>query len=386
MAQIEGINNNTGKEVAGANNSLAMHPGNHTLKSQFLRNFLIFVISLAIVIGTLAIIVAASYNYFMGPVDAKIDSVITIEIPRGASTSTIASILEKNGLIRNKNIFKLYVDLTDNSTKMQAGKYELKPSMSLEQIMDEIISGKAMVPTKKFTIPEGLELQQVAQALEDKGIIASADTFLRQIQEFDVSSYPLLSDILEDREYKLEGYLFPDTYEVYDDATPEQIIEKMLDQFHKVFNNEYVQRAKELEMTVDQVVTLASIIEREGTTSDFKKISAVFHNRMKKDMPLQSCATIQYIIKERKWDLTTEDTSIESPYNTYINKGLPIGPIASPGKAAIEAALYPDQQFMDEGYLYFVLKDPKTREHAFNKTLAEHNADVKKYRDNWSND
>ncbi|HHU63943.1 MAG TPA: endolytic transglycosylase MltG [Clostridiales bacterium] len=386
MAQIEGINNNTGKEVAGANNSLAMHPGNHTLKSQFLRKFLIFVISLAIVIGTLAIIVAASYNYFMGPVDAKNDSVITIEIPRGASTSTIASILEKNGLIRNKNIFKLYVDLTDNSTKMQAGKYELKPSMSLEQIMDEIISGKAMVPTKKFTIPEGLELQQVAQALEDKGIIASADTFLRQIQEFDVSSYPLLSDILEDREYKLEGYLFPDTYEVYDDATPEQIIEKMLDQFHKVFNNEYVQRAKELEMTVDQVVTLASIIEREGTTSDFKKISAVFHNRMKKDMPLQSCATIQYIIKERKWDLTTEDTSIESPYNTYINKGLPIGPIASPGKAAIEAALYPDQQFMDEGYLYFVLKDPKTREHAFNKTLAEHNADVKKYRDNWSND
>ncbi|MGI6113209.1 MAG: endolytic transglycosylase MltG [Mahellales bacterium] len=385
MAQIQGVNNNAGKEIAGANSNLGGHSSSDTLKSRFLRKLLIFGISMGIVIGTLAIIVTVAYNYFMGPVDAKNDSIIAIEIPRGASTSTIASILEENGLIRNKNIFKLYVDLSDNSTKMQAGKYELKPSMDLEQIMDEIISGKAMVGTKRFTIREGLEIPQVAVILKEKGVIASKESFLKEIEEFDTSSYPLLSDLPEGREHRLEGYLFPDTYEVYDDATPEQVIEKMLDQFHKVFNNDYVQRAKELDMTIDQVVTLASIIEKEGTVNDFKKISAVFYNRMKKDMPLQSCATIQYIIKERKWDLTTEDTSIESPYNTYMNKGLPIGPIASPGKAAIEAALFPDEQFMDEGYLYFVLKDPKTQEHAFNKTLKQHNADVKKYRENWAN-
>jgi len=185
------------------------------------------------------------------------------------------------------------------------------------------------------------------------------------------------------RKYILEGFMFPDTYEVFLDATDADIIEKMLNRFSSVFNTQYMDRAKELNMTTDQIVTLASIIEREGKTKDFAKISAVFHNRLNKKMPLGSDVTIQYILKTNRLVLTNEDIAVNSPYNTYKNPGLPLGPISNPGKNAIQAALYPDEAFMKEGYYFFVLTDPRTGELAFSKTDVEHNAQVAKYKPVW---
>jgi UPF0755 protein len=156
----------------------------------------------------------------------------------------------------------------------------------------------------------------------------------------------------------------------------------MLDQFEKVFSEEYKQRAQELNMTVDQVVTLASVIEKEAGAKDFAKVSAVFHNRIKKDMPLQSCATISYIKGQTILFASGSDIKIESPYNTYKYKGLPAGPISNPGKNAIQAALYPEQSFLDQ-YYYFAVSDPDTKETVYSKTLKEHNKVVAQYRDVW---
>ena len=174
---------------------------------------------------------------------------------------------------------------------------------------------------------------------------------------------------IPNRENRYEGYLFPDTYEFDASATGEDITKRMLLRFSEIWTDEYKNRAKELGMTMDEVVILASIIEREaGNEGEMGKVSSVFHNRLNIDMPLQSCATVQYILKERKSVLSVEDTKIDSPYNTYMYKGLPKGPIASPGKAAINAALYPETT----DYLYFkVTSDGVT---VFSKTLEEHNS------------
>ena len=184
--------------------------------------------------------------------------------------------------------------------------------------------------------------------------------------ETEIYDYDFISQI-PDREKKLEGYLFPDTYEIYKETSAEAIVDKLLSRFNNIFTKEYKNRAKELNMTIDQVVTLASIIEREAKLdSERKTISAVFHNRLKKKMLLQSCATVQYILKEQKEELTYKDLEIESPYNTYKHIGLPPGPIASPGLKAIEAALYPE----NTDYLYFFTKDDSS--HVFSRTYNEH--------------
>jgi UPF0755 protein len=236
--------------------------------------------------------------------------------------------------------------------------------MSVEQIVNKLAAGNAEVNSKRFTIPEGFELRQIAERLESEGLV-NKDEFYAAIDKskFD---YAFVKDI-PNRDNKLEGYLFPDTYDVFKNATEEEIINKMLNRFDQVFTEEYRQRAKELNMSYDQVITLASIIEREAKLDKERKIiSAVFHNRLKKNIKLQSCATVQYLLKEQKEVLTYKDLEVDSPYNTYKYAGLPKGPIASPGAKSIEAALYPDKV----DYLYFVAN--KDGSHIFTKTYQEH--------------
>jgi UPF0755 protein len=185
------------------------------------------------------------------------------------------------------------------------------------------------------------------------------------------------------RNYAMEGYLFPDTYEYYLSATDEEIVNKLVKRFDAVFDDEMKARAKKLGMTVDQIVTLASIIEREGKAADFTKISAVLHNRLKKDMALQCDTTIKYVTGNKHIVLDGDELKVDTLYNTYTYKGLPPGPICNPGKSALHAALYPDEKYVEEKYLYFITADPEKGNLVFSKTLDEHNKAVKKYRPLW---
>lgn len=344
----------------------------------------VLIISLIIVLGGLALAGWKLYSYYFGPMNANSDGTVEVEIPRGASTAKIAAILEEKQLIRNADIFRYYVDFSNNAGKLKAGIYQLKPNMNMVEIMNEMLSGKAMVPTKVFTIVPGQDVESIADSLVKQGIIKNKDRFLELAKSDQFDSYWFIAalDNTDKRIYKLEGYLYPDTYQVYADATEEQVITKMLDQFDKVFSDEYKQRAEELKMSPDQVVTLASIIEKEARSKDFKKVSAVFHNRLAKNMPLQSNTTISYVKRQPILLATKDDLNIDSPYNTYKYKGLPVGAICSPSKDAIEAALYPEPSFLNK-YYYFVVTDPNTFEIVYTQTLAEHNKISAKYKDVW---
>ncbi len=288
----------------------------------------------------------------------------TIEIPKGSNIKHISKILKDEKLIRNNDVFTLYCKINKIDGKLKAGKYKINSSQSVPQIIEKLVLGKGDFDTRRFTIPEGYEIRQIIDKLEEEGLI-DRDKFKKEVTEANFD----FSFIADNKSvgYKLEGYLYPDTYEIFKGDSERRIIEIMLQRFNKVFNEEYRQRAKELNMSINDVITLASIIEREARLdSDRKIISGVFYNRIKKQMMLQSCATVQYILKERKEVLLYKDLEIESPYNTYKYQGLPPGPIASPGFKSIEAALYPDQV----DYLYFVAN--KDGSHVFTKTYKEH--------------
>jgi UPF0755 protein len=239
----------------------------------------------------------------------------------------------------------------------------------MEEIMKALVAGKA--ETVRFTIPEGYDIKRTSAKLTEDGLI-NAETFAKEIEtgKFD---YEFLKDAPAGPN-RLEGFLFPETYEIFANANEHDIIDKMLYQFNKVFTDEYYARAEELGMSVRDVITLASIIEREARVpEDRPVIASVFYNRLKIKMPLQSCATVQYILGEQKPVLSIKDTKIESPYNTYLHPGLPPGPIASPGADSIKAALYP----ADTDYLYFLAKGDGS--HAFSSTYEQFLKDKAKY-------
>ena len=356
-----------------------------------LRPLLILAVSLGLVIwmGT------ALYNHvqqnYVSPVAADMSVYQQVEIKSGSSLSGIAGQLYEQGLIRNKLVFQLYVDFNDKSSSLQAGKYQLSPGMSMEQIMDILLAGDGGRKTVKITFTEGMTIKDIAEKLvAEKMFDASQrDELLELCNDADAfKDYSFITAVtdsaqLEGRKYLLEGYMFPDTYEFYADATPADVVEKLLKRFDNVFTLQFEDRAEELGMTIDEVMTLASIIEWEGLPKDFKKVSAVFHNRLDADMRLDSCASLRYVTGLKKFVYTVEEQKLESPYNTYQITGLPIGPIANPGQKSIEAALYPDEEFMAEGYLYFCNKDPKTGDLAFAKTLEEHEANVAEYSPLW---
>ena len=187
----------------------------------------------------------------------------------------------------------------------------------------------------------------------------------------------------EGRKYLLEGYLAPNTYEIYTDATPLSIVRKLLSQTDKVFLSEWQTRADELDMSMDDILILASMIEKEAKKADFAKVSAVFHNRLDKKMKLESDPTIHYVTGERRMSLRSSDLAVESPYNTYRISGLPAGPICNPSPEAINAALYPDESYVAEEYLFFCSKNPESGELHFSRTLAEHERAVEIYAPLW---
>ncbi len=309
------------------------------------------------------------------PVTELQEDRVQIEITPGSSSMEIAKNLKEAGLIRNELLFRLYGKIMGYDGSLQAGKYEFSSGLTMGEVLEKIVRGEVIVSTKRITIPEGLNVEQVARHLESQGA-ADKGVFLEKVKEVHLEDYWFLKEG-NDSTYMVEGYLFPDTYEIEEDAAEEDIIKVLLNRFKTVFNDSYRERAEELEMNVHETVTLASIIERETRIKEEQPlVSSVFHNRLERNMLLESCATVQYALGEVKPVLTERELQIESFYNTYIHPGLPPGPIAAPGKSALEAALHPE----DTEYFYFVLKGDESGEHYFGKTFSEHQENRRKAR------
>ncbi|MFZ5986319.1 MAG: endolytic transglycosylase MltG [Bacillota bacterium] len=302
---------------------------------------------------------------------------IEVEIPFGANTETIAEVLKESGVISHPFIFKFQSKFNGYDGLYKSGKHIVSKDLSYDDIMRVLCSNPV---TTTVTIPEGKNLSEIIKILSDKDIIDN-DNF-KKVVDTEKFEYRFLEQ-LPKRNNRLEGYLFPDTYFFDPKSGEKEIIKKFLNNFDAKFSPEFYQRAEELGMTVDEVIILASIIEKETKLPEERAIvSSVFHNRLKSRnaslKKLQSCATIQYILYNKegkiKETISEADTRIEDPYNTYLHDGLPPGPICSPGLESIEAALYPDEE---SEYLYFVAKGDGS--HEFSKTLAEHQSAVKKY-------
>ncbi|MFA0816516.1 MAG: endolytic transglycosylase MltG [Anaerofustis sp.] len=323
----------------------------------------------------------AALSYFLSPVDKSEDSIV-VRIESGSTLDDIATVLAENNLIRNKTVFKLYIRIRNKQNDLQAGRYTLSETMSTSEITEKLIEGQVS-DTIAITIREGLDLNRIGDYLESTGLFTKQE-FLDEIKNnfsYYQQQYPFLASVPADREYGLEGYLFGDTYEVYDDATPRDVIEKCLDQFGKIFKDEYYARCNELGMTVDQVVTMASVVEREGILDDeLPTIASVFYNRLDDGMKLQSCATLQYIYQDYQFTFTSSQMAVDNPYNTYLYYGLPAGPISNFRETALEAALYP----ANTDYYYFCSKNDGTGASAFASTAAEHEANVEKYSGSWN--
>ena len=285
-----------------------------------------------------------------------------VVINEGEGMSEAANAMNSEGIIEHPFIFKLYARIGGYSNNIQPGTVTVKDKMSYGEILELLITPNRN--SAKIVIPEGYEVRQIAETLCEAGV-ADWNRFYDALNN-DTYDYRFLEN-LPQRENKMEGYLFPATYEIPEGMSEHDIIDLMLKAFDNQFKDEYYDRAKELNMTIDQVMTMASIIERE-TDSDTEraKVAGVFYNRINSGMKLQSCATVQYILGERKPVLSIADTKIDSPYNTYMYAGFPLGPICNPGIACIEAALYPEAT---DAY-YFV--QGSDGEHIFSNTYDEH--------------
>lgn len=309
---------------------------------------------------------------------AAVEDYKVVEIPSGATAEAIAGILEQENLIHSQLAFRIFVRQHNLGQSFLAGKYSLSPSMSLSEIVSMIQSGDVYTKTVWFSIPEGYTVEQIAFRLENEGLAASEKilSLARNPSEDILEEFPFLKEIDDpDIDYLLEGYLFPDTYEIYADAGEEEIIKVMLRRLDKTINEDIELRLAELDRSLHEILTIASLVEREAAVDhERSRIAGVIYNRLAIGQLLQIDATIQYILGETKEFLTYADLEIPSPYNTYQNAGLPPGPIAAPGELSIGAALYPEET----DYYYYNYKYDGTGEHYFSHTLEEHLQNVRR--------
>ncbi|MDR0958571.1 MAG: endolytic transglycosylase MltG [Clostridiales bacterium] len=284
---------------------------------------------------------------------------VVVTIPEGSDSREIGGILQKAGLVNNQYVFWLQSRLNGTYKLFKSGEFKLDMSMTSNDIM-EILQQEQYdeLAHLTITIAEGLNISQIGALAESKEFFSQQD-FIDACNSFDYSPYGL--NIPESRPNKLEGYLFPDTYFLPEGAMPEDLIVRMLDRFAEVTAT-VSYRAEQNGLTLDNIITIASIIEKEIKRPEERELaSSVIYNRLNTGMPLQMCSSILYILDKRKDRLLDADLQVQSPYNTYLNAGLPVGPICSPGLDSIEAALAP----AEVDYLYFVVKDEETGEHVF---------------------
>jgi len=296
-----------------------------------------------------------------------------IEITEGEGVEDIGQKLEDAQLVKSKYYFDFYIWKTGSRGKIKAGKYELKGTMTIPEIVQVLSLGEIISNQVKVTFPEGTSAGGMAEILTQKGF--DGDTFLADIRSGSeiAANYAFLKDVPKNS--NLEGFLFPDTYIFFKDAKPEEIADRMLQNFDEKMTPKMREDIQNGGKNIFDVVTMASILEKEVRTADDMKIaSGIFWDRIGVGMPLQSCATVAYVLGKEKKQYSVEDTKTPSPYNTYLNKGLPPGPIDNPGMNSILAAIYPTKT----DYNYF-LSDPTTGKTIFSRTLEEHAANKAKY-------
>lgn len=366
---------------------------------KIIRPILIFGASAIIVLGIFVNVWFALYDNFLKPVNPDDQSTVTFKINQGDYVSTIGNHLVEQGLLRNKGIFKYMVMFKGVTSEIQYGTYQLSPSMNVSEIIDILSSGTSSVE-RSITIIPGWTVEEIANYFYTIGAIEDKAEFLalcNDQEKFASVSHQVAQAIeagtTSGRKYLLEGYLAPDTYRVFTTASAESLIKTLLSQTELVMDDLYASiEANEAvaegsfvsTLTQDQTIILASMIEKEaGTADDYGRVSAVFHNRLALGMRLESDPTVKYVTGSTDFILPSDELNLDSAYNTYVISGLPIGPICNPSKAAIEAALHPNQEYINEGYLYFCSKDPSSGELQFSRTLEEHEAAVAQYRPLW---
>ncbi|MFH1624401.1 MAG: endolytic transglycosylase MltG [Pseudomonadota bacterium] len=321
-----------------------------------------YVLMLLIILGLL--VSASTFLYLVTPPGPlRIPKIIDIQ--PGATFPEVAEILQKEGIIKDIGKFSLLVRYHRVATKIKAGEYSLNTSMLPVEVLDTLVKGK--VTEHSVTIPEGYNVYQVADLLDGARLVNRHRLLEKCFDRSFISRLGVEGD-------SLEGYLFPDTYKISRYMGEEDVLGKMVAQFKKVYGHQYAKRAKKLGLTVKEVVTLASLVEKEtGQPWERPLISAVFQNRLKRGIRLQSDPTAVYGIADFSGKITSKHLKRRTPYNTYLHSGLPPGPIANPGLESIKAVLYP----ANVDYFYFVSKDDGT--HHFSGGLREHNRAVLKY-------
>ena len=350
------------------------------------------VILILLIVFALIYIIASKvytdYKNYDAVLDRNSQEVINVTIPAGSTTTGIAEILYENGIIPDVKRFKLKSRLNGLDGTFQAGDYQFSPSMSTSEIMELLQNGrKAEV---SFTIPEGYTVKDTAEKLVEEGMISDPEEFYAACEEnWDywflegVTNYEDPSGTVSAEANRLEGFLYPETYRVPVGASAHDIAERMLDEFDAVFTPLWeeaggTQGGTVNGLSVHELVTLASLVERESkAATDRDKIASVIYNRLGIGMKLQIDATVLYALGEWKDRVLYSDLEVDSPYNTYRYEGLPAGPIASSGKASLEAAMNP----ASTDYIYYVLKGDGSGEHNF----AEDAATFEKYKQEYLN-
>ncbi len=332
----------------------------------------IFKILLLLVLCAIIISGCSKENATLDPVDVNDSSEVEFVIQNGSTLTAVANELQEKGYISSSKALLKYAQ--ENSlTNIKAGTYLISKSMPADALVDMFYSGK-VYKGKKLVVQEGLEAVQIAAKIEELGL-GSAEKFTELVNNPELFSERF--EFLKDEKIRsLEGYLFPLTYYFKETDSEEYIINEMLKGFEIVYETEIAGKMPQSNLSLNDIVILASIVGREAAIDDeMPLVASVFENRMNIGMPLQSCATVQYIIKERKWILSNEETAIDSPFNTYKYKGLPAGAIASPSLKALLAVI----EHPATDYMYFLAKNDGTGAQVYSKTYDEHLINKKKY-------
>ena len=322
---------------------------------------LVFVGLLAGIVGILSIVAFVKFNQPFG----ASHPVQIVDIPPGIAFSHVSHLLHQKGLLGPEWFFQVLGRVQQVDRKIIPGEYELHAGMRPTVLLAKLVKGE--VYQHSVTIPEGYNIVQIADILDQKGL-ADKEEILRLSRD---RTFIASMDV---KASTLEGYLFPDTYRFARYTPPESIVRTFISRFHEMVTPEIYAQAKSMGMTLQEVLTLASVIEKEtGLAKERALVSGVFHNRLRRNIPLQSDPTVIYALEYFDGNIRKADLSVNSPYNTYKVRGLPPGPIANPGLAAIQAALYPTPS----DFVYFVSRNDGS--HKFSATLAEHNKAVDKY-------
>ena len=321
------------------------------MKKRYILTVLIFFVA----------VLAGYLYYLMLPVSSDSHSMV-IEIPKQSGVKDIAEILSDKGIIKSPAAFEVKVWLKNKAGVLKAGKYAVSPNMNLNEIIKKLELGDVVDDTIKVTFPEGYTIRDMAYKLERLGIVSHED-FAAAVTSYDTSVYDYL-DIPNDRFFRLEGYLYPDTYTFKVDANPKDIINTMLTRFNVIYESNI--KGNLGGRKLEDVMKVASMIEKEAVIDeDRSKIASVIYNRLNRGMKLQIDATVQYAIGSHKEILTLKDLNVSSKYNTYKVVGLPLGPVANPGLKSIMAALKPDKT----DYIYYVAR--KDGSHYFTKSYQD---------------